>query len=659
MSNDKDELAGFEMIREEAIAVLDGLVEKARAFDLAEPSAELERYRGKLAENACEVLVVGEAKRGKSTFINALIGSDVLPADLISPTSQAFRVRPAEREAYRVRFEDGFTQEIGREDLAQYGSQDVTTQGRGRYIPWLKKREPLPSQMINYIEVEVPVRFLPEGISIWDTPGLGALYAGHAQITHRFVPQADAVIYVLDSDRPLGQTDVEFIEKVLSVTPNLFFIQTMIDRYDADHWREVQRRNRQILGERFGDGLLDARVWPVSSTNLRKAATGSGRTAEAYLMVSRHQELKAGLRNFLNHTVVRNEVADAIRVAEGYHTVSRETLRERLGIYEGSTQENTEILNKKKRIQEEFNKYWGASGEQKRRLKENMQKAARVSRDSFKQALEPSGDLVVAQELRIEAVKSFAEAREMAASMPAEFVNQVVMRWERDIERLREKYIDLLNPYVEDASVTMPPEPGAASVQVTQGRLVTEFKLNIGKLIRSSGLLMAGGAATSGAYALVGAGTATVGTAGLAAVPLALGALWWMASGAKESLTIQKNSARADLKKNLGIVRQEVYTHFFSSDASSDKYGRVVEYFNAIESSLIGQVEAVAKQKSDERDNEIALQRTALSDEPQRKAEAERTRQRLDEWDEMGKTIKSVSARLAALNPQSTLQTAG
>ena len=45
------------------------------------PPAALGRYRHKLRENAYKVLVVGEAKRGKSTFVNALIGRDVLSTE--------------------------------------------------------------------------------------------------------------------------------------------------------------------------------------------------------------------------------------------------------------------------------------------------------------------------------------------------------------------------------------------------------------------------------------------------------------------------------------------------------------------------------------------------------------------------------------------------
>jgi GTP-binding protein EngB required for normal cell division len=251
-----------EAIRQKALTVLKALAEKGREFALPEPPAGLDLFRSKLEENTYQVLVVGEAKRGKSTFVNALIGRDVLPTDVGVATSQVFRVRPADREAYRLRFEDDSQQEIAAADLPRYGSQVVAdVQG----VPRL-------DQIIRWIEVDAPVRFLPPNVCVLDTPGLGALYAAHAQITYRFVPHADAVIFLLDSHAPLGEPECKFIDELLAVTANLFFVQTKIDQVRRDAWQAMQARNQDVLRQRFAGRLADPRVWPVSSTNLRKAA---------------------------------------------------------------------------------------------------------------------------------------------------------------------------------------------------------------------------------------------------------------------------------------------------------------------------------------------------------------------------------------------------
>jgi len=240
----------IEGIRRQTVDTLDELIAKAGEFELADPPANLERYRQKLHENAYKVLVVGEAKRGKSTFVNALIGQDILPTDVDVATSQVFSIRPSKHQAYRLRFENGSEREIPPEELPLYGSQIMANAGV----------VPTADQLIRWIEADVPTRFLPANVILLDTPGLGSLYAPHAEIAQRFVPHADAVIFVLDSGQPIGHAELGFVEAILSVTHSVFFVQTKIDQHRREHWQEIQRRNQEILAERLGARLPEARV---------------------------------------------------------------------------------------------------------------------------------------------------------------------------------------------------------------------------------------------------------------------------------------------------------------------------------------------------------------------------------------------------------------
>ncbi|MGH3146531.1 MAG: dynamin family protein, partial [Rubrobacter sp.] len=295
-------------IRQETISILEKLARKSEEFELPKPPEALEEYHQRLAENTYKVLVVGEARRGKSSFVNALIGEGVLPTDVGVATSQVFDVRPAESEAYRLRFEDESVKEISLEDLPRYGSQVLEDAGE----------RPELDQIIRWIEVDTPtIRFLPEGVSLLDTPGLGALYAAHAQITQRFVPLADAVIFVLDSEKQIVQSELEFLEEILKVTPDIFFIQTKIDLYSEDHWQDIRRRNKEILEERFGDRLIDTNVWPISSI-LLLAAAADGEDAEEDFEDSRHGELEKALQAFLFRVAGWRRSAEAAVVAGQY-----------------------------------------------------------------------------------------------------------------------------------------------------------------------------------------------------------------------------------------------------------------------------------------------------------------------------------------------------
>src|SRR5450755_4525299 len=69
MSSGNTGIEQIENIRLRTIGILDNLTEKAREYQLSEaPNASLQ-YRQKIVENTYQVLVVGEAKRGKSSLI--------------------------------------------------------------------------------------------------------------------------------------------------------------------------------------------------------------------------------------------------------------------------------------------------------------------------------------------------------------------------------------------------------------------------------------------------------------------------------------------------------------------------------------------------------------------------------------------------------------
>src|SRR6266704_4731879 len=193
MSNTDTVKGHVAVLRQRTVHNLEELSDRTKQFELSKLPGELDTFRQRLAANTYNVLVVGEAKRGKSSFVNALIGRDLLPTDVDIATNQVFRVMQAEKDSFALRFDNGSTLPISAAELLEYGSQAVRD-SRG------------PSRVnldhLNWIEVNVPIDFLPAGVSLLDTPGLGSFYAAHSQITQRFVPLADAVIFVLDSSGP-------------------------------------------------------------------------------------------------------------------------------------------------------------------------------------------------------------------------------------------------------------------------------------------------------------------------------------------------------------------------------------------------------------------------------------------------------------------------
>lgn len=630
-----------EEVRRKALAVLDDLVERAGEFELAEPPEGLVRYRHKLRENAYKVLVVGEAKRGKSTFVNALIGRDVLPTDVNVATSQVFSIRPSEREAYRLRFEDGSVREIPPEDLPLYGSQVVLDAGA----------VPTADQIIRWIEVDVPIRFLPDGVSILDTPGLGTLYAGHARITHRFVPEADAVIFVLESGQPIVDEDLKFIEEILSVTCNIFFVQTKIDQYSKEDWQNVQHRNQEILATKFKGRLTDTRIWPISSTNLRKAA-GEDRRAEAYLMVSQYEGLMTALEAFLARVAGWGRVAEALMAAGQYHGTGRKALAGRLaGLSAEDKQRHSELQKVAVEAKRRFDADWGAQGRKYRELREGLQRAITVGKQSFANTLQPYSDIELAQKAKIDEISSLKEANRVAEEMPNEVVTAVINSWSRVCGEVQDRCAVLLGPFaeaVEDAGA--PIDPDLLGLAMPGDEPDERFGHDYFGMFRGAagGGMLVMGMSSMGSLVMPAVATAALATAAPFVAPAVIAGLVY--GGVKGVLKGQVKTAQGQLKMRLAELLQKVRRHFFDVDLTAGNFSRVDEYFRTLERTVNDQVRELVEKKSKESQAEIArLQGTTQLDDRERAARKEQAQGRLDEWEEIGKSGGAVVARIKAL----------
>jgi len=116
------------------------------------------------------LVVVGEFNAGKSAVINALMGERVL--------------------------EEGVTPTTSRIQLLRYGAERTRTQRGG-----------------DYEELTLPVALLRETCVV-DTPGTNAVVRGHEALTREFVPRSDLVLFVTSADRPMTESERQFLERI-------------------------------------------------------------------------------------------------------------------------------------------------------------------------------------------------------------------------------------------------------------------------------------------------------------------------------------------------------------------------------------------------------------------------------------------------------------
>jgi GTP-binding protein EngB required for normal cell division len=201
------------------------------------------------------VLVVGEAKRGKSTLVNALLGRDVLPSGVTPLTAVATTVRYGEDERAEVRFLDGHEE---KQSLAVL--PDLVTE-RGN--PGNRRR-------IAGVTVYVPAPMLAGGVELVDTPGTGSVFESGTQTAHEALRSMDAAVFVLTADPPVSASERDLLEQVAGLSVTTFTVLNKADHLDEAGRAEALEFTRRVLAESGRGGT----VYPMSA----RAALG-GRDA--------------------------------------------------------------------------------------------------------------------------------------------------------------------------------------------------------------------------------------------------------------------------------------------------------------------------------------------------------------------------------------------
>src|SRR3954468_5630496 len=174
------------------------------------------------------VVIVGEFNAGKSAFINALLGQQVL-GEGVTPTTAHVQV-------------------------LRYGaapSDTVDASGLG--------------------VITAPVEVLRE-LEAVDTPGTNETVRAPERLTTEFVPRADLVLFVTSADRPFTETERVFMDAIRTWGKKIVIVVNKIDIFSAPGELDevvafVRSSARQLLGG-------DPDVLPVSARLAQRAKQG-------------------------------------------------------------------------------------------------------------------------------------------------------------------------------------------------------------------------------------------------------------------------------------------------------------------------------------------------------------------------------------------------
>lgn len=274
--------------------------------------------RARITSDTFKILVLGDFRQGKSTFVNALLGEQVLPSFAYPTTAIVNEVKFGEERRAVLH------------PLAVNGLQaapiDIPIADLDRYVT-IDDNDPDKRSPYERADVYWPLELCRNGVEIADSPGLNE-DAARTEVTVTYLAQADAVIFVLNAERFLALNEQQFIELYLAPLgqDNVIYVTNKINRIEPEERDGVIRRARQRAEPYIG---REDRLFFVNAKGglrARREADAQGWAASGLAEVEGH------LERFLVESRGRAKILGPARELRSAMTQIRKDLRARDGM---------------------------------------------------------------------------------------------------------------------------------------------------------------------------------------------------------------------------------------------------------------------------------------------------------------------------------------
>ncbi len=207
-----------------------------------------------------DVAVVGRFKAGKSSFLNSIIGRDIIPVAVLPVTAIVTRLRYGPRDRAVVRRQDGGEHEVSLTSLAEYVTEQ---QNAGN------------AKAVAIVDVELAVLRPYRGIRLVDTPGLGSVYAHNTRTSMEWMPRVGAAMLAVSIDQPLSEYDIDLLRELAKHTPEISILLTKADLVSEKELADVTEFICEQVGKAM-DGQVQVLAYSVRPgyERLREKAHG-------------------------------------------------------------------------------------------------------------------------------------------------------------------------------------------------------------------------------------------------------------------------------------------------------------------------------------------------------------------------------------------------
>jgi replication fork clamp-binding protein CrfC len=283
------------------------------------------------------LLVLGDMKRGKSTFLNALIGENLLPSDVNPCTALLTVLRYGSEKKVTVYFNDKTPPEdIDFKSFKRRYTIDPTEAKRLE----AEKKQAFPN--VDYAVVEYPLSLLEKGVEIVDSPGLNDTEARN-ELSLGYINNCHAILFVLRASQPCTLGERRYLENYLKDRGlTVFFLinawdqvkESLIDPDDTEELEAAEDRLRRVFKANLaeycqieGQDIYDERVFELSSIQALRRRI---KNPDASLEGTGFSEFLGALNTFLTKERAIAEFRQARTLARQANTNVREAIQRRI-----------------------------------------------------------------------------------------------------------------------------------------------------------------------------------------------------------------------------------------------------------------------------------------------------------------------------------------
>lgn len=237
---------------------LEQILQKEQLDHVENWKSQLKQIEQQIQIRKFRVAVVGEFNRGKSSFINVLLGKKILPEDVVATTATINRVTYGEKpKAYLVMKKDG-----GK-------SGEIPVEELSAYVTKLTEASAKAAAGIDEAVVEYPTMLCYNDVDLIDTPGMNDMDDMNAVTVNR-LEDIDLAIVAINGMYPYSETENRFVVKLLE-SKKICQIIFVITHFDMIRERE-KKKLIDFLYTRISGRVLEEikKVYPEKDEIYRK-----------------------------------------------------------------------------------------------------------------------------------------------------------------------------------------------------------------------------------------------------------------------------------------------------------------------------------------------------------------------------------------------------